>query len=868
MRSRDGVQSARQQAAADYEAAVSQLKNLPDIERAGFISYLLALWAGASALCDTVLAKLGGWVLSRLSGWLSVLIAGRCVVPAGLDRLTSILLHVYLFSTGQSAWRRAATALRRLLSRDDADDILLSELQTSASETAVYVFLSVVFRNIAAIVRYLAPFLLFVAAVIALWFATVDEPAQTFTELVDKAWELAEPRVSDGVDKVVYARTVAGDHVLRLFFNAHSSINNYRDKRTAARAAALEAHRYRTLGPGEIRLLKLTKYTHWGTVRCELVPVALDRAPPFETISYTWGSQTGEKFLILDNRRFAVAERVYDIVHNRASCLMTRYLWIDSICINQREDEEKSAQVRLMRDIYGSSDHTVVWLGHAPDATDALGLLAYIAWHMRADDAVERRSRLVYELVVESPRWPALCRLMRHDYWSRCWVIQEIAVSRKIVLFYGGELVSWDYFSSLMRVLFSADFNSTWHISNIYPRDLELENLPMDAGLQVVALTNVREQIVADHAMDLFELLRCSANSTASDVRDNIYAVQGISSAAAGSASSPVDATLAPDYAAGIEHPFRMVGEHLLRRGQGLVMLHYAGVGSSRNPKLRKLPSWVPDWSVKRSSKPYWWDPSEAPPYRASAGLDPIHAITISAPDGSTLVLSGVMLVDHIVEPGPRFFGVSENGVVKKEKLPGVYKDYAACLDMATEGSRRLNEPYITGIPLIEALWRTLTCDRNTDDLTRPANPSLSQHYQALVNLIAAYTGALGPDLDPSPLSDPGFLASAKGVQFLRAWSLYSTSAGRFGIASAPYTRERMFAVTQSGYMGLVPPFAEAGDVVCIIPGAQVPFLLRSCGDGEGQGFTRWQLVGETYFHGMMDAEMIEQGVAETIELC
>jgi hypothetical protein len=61
----------------------------------------------------------------------------------------------------------------------------------------------------------------------------------------------------------------------------------------------------------------------------------------------------------------------------------------------------------------------------------------------------------------------------------------------------------------------------------------------------------------------------------------------------------------------------------------------------------------------------------------------------------------------------------------------------------------------------------------------------------------------------------------------------------------------RRFTVTEDDYMGLVPAGTQPGDLVCIIFGAQTPFLLRPAVCGT------YKIVGECYIHGMMDGEMV-----------
>jgi len=64
-------------------------------------------------------------------------------------------------------------------------------------------------------------------------------------------------------------------------------------------------------------------------------------------------------------------------------------------------------------------------------------------------------------------------------------------------------------------------------------------------------------------------------------------------------------------------------------------------------------------------------------------------------------------------------------------------------------------------------------------------------------------------------------------------------------------TARRRFFTTQNGYFGLAPEDACANDIVCIIGGAQTPYILR-----EHNGC--YQVIGECYVHGLMDGEALE----------
>ena len=45
-------------------------------------------------------------------------------------------------------------------------------------------------------------------------------------------------------------------------------------------------------------------------------------------------------------------------------------LWIDAICLNQEDDEEKSKQVPRMSDIYSLAEEVIFWLGRNPPGED------------------------------------------------------------------------------------------------------------------------------------------------------------------------------------------------------------------------------------------------------------------------------------------------------------------------------------------------------------------------------------------------------------------------------------------------------------------------------------------------------------------
>ena len=74
-------------------------------------------------------------------------------------------------------------------------------------------------------------------------------------------------------------------------------------------------------------------------------------------------------------------------------------------------------------------------------------------------------------------------------------------------------------------------------------------------------------------------------------------------------------------------------------------------------------------------------------------------------------------------------------------------------------------------------------------------------------------------------------------------------------------TDGRILTWTEKGYLALVPAATEAGDVVALLKGARLPFILRPKGGA-------WKLLGPSYIHGIMDGELVDDDAVRTIKIC
>lgn len=93
----------------------------------------------------------------------------------------------------------------------------------------------------------------------------------------------------------------------------------------------------------------------------------------YEATSYTWSDSNVKVSLLLNGQNFEAPASVVHALRALRSPTMRQKFWIDALCINQDDLDERSQQVAIMGDIYRSSSLTRIWLG-AENALSASAL--------------------------------------------------------------------------------------------------------------------------------------------------------------------------------------------------------------------------------------------------------------------------------------------------------------------------------------------------------------------------------------------------------------------------------------------------------------------------------------------------------------
>ncbi|KAI1331957.1 heterokaryon incompatibility protein-domain-containing protein [Xylariaceae sp. FL0255] len=150
----------------------------------------------------------------------------------------------------------------------------------------------------------------------------------------------------------------------------------------------------------------------------------------YHSLSYTWGNAhdlIDLGVINVDRQPFFVRRNLHDFLHAAAARGQYGLYFVDAVCIDQRDYQERQDQVARMPTVYRHADTVISWLGE-PNAAHA--------GDVRALALGLRRGRETADWT--AAQWQGLQYLSHHSYWSRVWVVQEVLLAKNIILWCGG----------------------------------------------------------------------------------------------------------------------------------------------------------------------------------------------------------------------------------------------------------------------------------------------------------------------------------------------------------------------------------------------------------------------------------------------
>jgi hypothetical protein len=204
--------------------------------------------------------------------------------------------------------------------------------------------------------------------------------------------------------------------------------------------------------PDEIVLLHLLPYDgeddgEDAPIRCETSTVALSDNPTYEALSYVWGNPTLTRDVEVSGCRVSITDNLYAVLHQLRLPDRSRALWIDQLCIDQTNNEEKARQIKLMRKIYSTCSCCLLWLGKVPPkvpfshAQDAIDLLK----HLAVLSSLEQEEIDAYPVPASVTSQSAFQDFIdtlwvfyeETPWFTRIWTVQEAALPAKRLLLWG-----------------------------------------------------------------------------------------------------------------------------------------------------------------------------------------------------------------------------------------------------------------------------------------------------------------------------------------------------------------------------------------------------------------------------------------------
>lgn len=640
----------------------------------------------------------------------------------------------------------------------------------------------------------------------------------------------------------------------------------------------------------EFRLLYVEFAQHRpAPLVCRLEAVSLEVYPKYFTLSYAWGSLEETVSLQVDDKTLRVSSRV-DKALRHIRALKARRVWIDQVCINQMDVNERNAQILLMKDIYSRSRECFVYLGErSGSSSDLQWLLDYIKasrggrlWekgHGLRDDRFQ-----LSRFPDGQPPWrKCMLNIMEQSYFTRLWVLQELHFSGVVTCLMGNSCFDWDVIQACAQeipIWTSLSTNSalrnTWWSALLYSKFYEIPLLfgnngaseegcvQSDTVARFSSFVDTVQSLNQGQGQDqgLMTLLLNSRHLDSTDERDKIFALLNLASDQADFPS--------PDYSIEVVQTYKCFARVFEGKGNQVELLSFSGIQITPEP----WPSWVPKWSESQSTFNYQSSTMfeaggidrSSPPEPCTTGL----AVRVKVYDDVKYALSCIQQEGQLLSRLANF--VSRN-VSELQQLPPwsgwpvatlehelvdllfcelsvhkrwSFRDHLSNYKTRKEGEKK-EEPGEESSSILNP--RNIhNLEQFVLDLERNVAQwrMLQDHFKKTMIFHATKATFKGGQVKNAKVKDQirKNLKDAiwhRGPEYLQ-------------YLSDPATHIR-FVVTRKGKLGLAPAITKVGDVIALVKGARAPFILRPW----RASHRRYQNVGQAYIqHIMMGAALLE----------
>ncbi|OQU96288.1 hypothetical protein CLAIMM_02393 [Cladophialophora immunda] len=627
--------------------------------------------------------------------------------------------------------------------------------------------------------------------------------------------------------------------------------------------------RYRFLKlahPLQIRLVELfTSPEPDDTLRFKIHNADLGSSHvKYTAISYAWGKRVANEDILVecDGCRAYIPSSLHSALKRlRDRHSANQFIWADALCIDQMDDEaaniEKAAQVSLMDQIFGQAEEVVIELGglsaedqHVLSILDRYQAIPEATWHLctlsDAKSNVEESIKFMQSLGLPGPKssfWPSFRLFMNRPWYTRVWIIQEYALSKEPVFMIGKTFRDKSFLSN-------AVFRACDHLSLLYMHSVfYCDGIPVEHAIGEVYWYIIEKQraiyrlcearVCSRYGRTLCELVDGTISYfEATDTRDKVYALLGLSS------DEKIKTDLYIDYNEPVEKLCLRASQYLSRRGYTIYVMYHC-VGDKEG-----FTSWALNLNAStKGGLSRLVDPSGSMGLQLFDACGPAPFVRkFSDLSRGVLTVRG-WVVDTIDSAMAHSMPVDADLSGPKDlERYSVWQGHALEWMLSVAHTQPLSQQEFTKL-----CWHVAISDvvvgSGQESVGRqrlrdwPHSKRCIETVDLLIRLCyAKWTG----DLPES------FMIEEDSTK-LRDFYVYGQSFN--------YTFGHKLAITSKRRAPcLVPSAAKEGDVVAVVQGCRIPFVLRRKVE---RGQEHFRIVGCTYVHGIMDGETVEEGQKE-----
>ncbi|KAF4812901.1 Heterokaryon incompatibility protein 6, OR allele [Colletotrichum siamense] len=595
-----------------------------------------------------------------------------------------------------------------------------------------------------------------------------------------------------------------------------------------------------SLARAEFRLIVLTPdEDEYNPIQCHLEQVSLGSAEKYVALSYCWGDYNDGtmEIMVSGTRRWVTKTLAHALQELRRRKLYR--VWADQICINQYNLEERAQQVDRMADIYRYASVTMAWLGHFRESDTAIFgracalIEALTVGPGTKDDATKNQNKdaAAARPMPESSHplasllhWTGLTSMFQREYWSRAWIIQEVAVSKQVEFFWNGQSVSMSDLQS--AVAGCKALASTSSEANALTSLTVFEHVE-----RLIRFRNFRESPIR-----LIEALILSRRAKSSDPKDKLYALKHL-------AIDGPDSVPFPNYGASLDDLNRTTATLLLQfyKNADIIMLpcHF-------------LETWVPQWN-----DPATWHKKRINNYLTGRS-NFVAERTVREHGSSTIVHKWRATRDSTAHWSTTLGGTQLQ--VRCKRLGRVEHCSATDAEASTAEVGDLSDVNRYGPRKVERLislcWLLYDLIPN-NDYPKPKNIKIG-HVHCLL------TGSVRESIQKEVPEFHKWLFCKRNLDFkidgvpLANWLCAASDKTRVNTVkkvmrcySSVQMEMRLFT-TDNNHLGWATSSCQSGDELFLIQGCSVPIVLRKKEKGE-----LYQLIGDSIVHGLMDGQGI-----------